>query len=85
VCIASPARLVALDSSDAVVEIDGRRRRASMLLRPEVEVDDWVLVAAGTVLRRIDAAEALDLRRTLDAALAVLESRTPAPSQGGPR
>jgi hydrogenase expression/formation protein HypC len=84
-CIASPARLVAFDSTDAIVDIDGRRRRASMLLRPEVEIDDWVLVAAGTVMRRIDAAEAADLRRTLDAALATLGSRTPAQSQGGTR
>jgi hydrogenase maturation factor len=76
---------VAFDSTDAIVDIDGRRRRASMLLRPEVEIDDWVLVAAGTVLRRIDAAEAADLRRTLDAAMATLESRTLAPSQGGTR
>jgi hydrogenase expression/formation protein HypC len=85
VCTASPARLLAFDSTDAIVEVDGRRRRASMLLRPEVQVDDWVLVAAGTVVRRIDAAEALELRRALDAAAAALASRTPAPSQGGTR
>ena len=82
-CIAYPARIVALDAMDAVVDIDGRRRRASLLLRPEVDVDDWVLVAAGTVVRRIDAGEARDLARTLATARAATDPEPLRP--GGPR
>lgn len=76
-CLAAPARVLALESMDAIVEIDGRHRRASMLLRPEVAVGDWVLVAAGSVLRRIDAAEARDLARTLADAMAAAAPPTP--------
>lgn len=76
-CIAAPARLLALEASDAIVEIDGKRRRASMLLRPEVAIDDWVLVAAGTVIRRIDEAEARDLARSLAAAMAATAPALP--------
>ncbi len=35
---------------------------------PEVEVGDWVLVAAGTVLERLDPIEAAEVRALLDLA-----------------
>jgi len=69
-CIAYPARILALHAGSAVVDMAGRTRRASLLLAPDIEVGAWVLVAAGTVIRRIDAAEALDLGSQLDAAMA---------------
>ena len=69
-CIAYPARILALDAGSAVVDMAGRTRRASLLMTPDVEVGAWVLVAAGTVIRRIDAAEARDLASQLDAAMA---------------
>ncbi len=56
-CIAAPGRILALDDGTAVVEVGGRRRRASLLMTPNVEIGAWVLVAAGNVVRRIDAAE----------------------------
>lgn len=88
-CIAAPARVLALEATDAVVEIDGHRRRASLLLRPEVHVDDWVLVAAGSVIRRIDEAEARDLAQRLAAAVAASRPATPdeleTTTPGGPR
>jgi hydrogenase assembly chaperone HypC/HupF len=69
-CIAYPARILALDAGGAVVDLAGHTRRASLLMNPDVEVGAWVLVAAGTVIRRIDVAEALDLAAQLDAAMA---------------
>ena len=68
-CIAFPGRVVQVGPSDAVVDIGGRSRRASLLLEPHVEVDDWVLVAAGTVVRRLDAREAADLADLLRPAM----------------
>lgn len=67
-CIAAPARVVGLDRGDAIVEVYGRRRRASLLLGPSVAVDDVVLVAAGRVLRRLEPDEAEELRALLGAA-----------------
>lgn len=60
-CIASPARIVAIEEGSAVVELDGRRRRASLLRAPAVAVGDWALVAAGSVLRRLSPEEAAEL------------------------
>jgi hydrogenase assembly chaperone HypC/HupF len=74
-CIAFPGRVVSVGPTDAVVDIDGRRRHASMLLEPGIAVDDWVLVAAGTVLRRLEPDEAADLAETLSAAMTAGGSR----------
>jgi hydrogenase expression/formation protein HypC len=84
-CLAAPAQILSLEGADAVVDLDGRRRRASLLRGPEVAVGDWVLVAAGTVLRRIDPDEAIELDRTLRAAINLTEYATPPASPGEPR
>jgi hydrogenase assembly chaperone HypC/HupF len=83
-CIAFPARVLELDGADAVVEVDGGIRRASMLRGPEIEIDDWVLVAAGTVVRRLDPDEAIELERVIRAAVA-LTNAEPAAGPGGSR
>jgi hydrogenase expression/formation protein HypC len=67
-CIAQPALVVAIDGSDAVIDVDGMRRRASLLRGPEVSVGEWALVAAGTVLRRLDPDEAAEIASLLRAA-----------------
>ena len=69
-CIAFPARVIALDCDAVVVDMAGRTRRASLLILPDVEVGAWVLVAAGSIVRQIDAAEAADLAARLAAAMA---------------
>jgi len=74
-CISLPGRVVEIGASDALVEVDGRRRRASLLLQPEIEVDDWVLVGLGTVLRRLEPEEAADLAETLGSAMTAGGSR----------
>lgn len=53
-CLTAPARVLAVDADGATVLLAGRERRASTLVVPEVAVGDWVVVAAGTILERID-------------------------------
>lgn len=60
-CIASPGLVIAVDTEGATVDLDGRTRRASTLLLPDVVAGDQVLVAAGTLIRRLEPAEAADL------------------------
>jgi hydrogenase assembly chaperone HypC/HupF len=79
-CIEAPGQIVALDSSGAVVELDGRRRRASTLLHPDAAVGDWVTVAAGTIVSRISAAEAADIASILRAAR-LAHNASPQPRQ----
>lgn len=84
-CIAFPGRVLAIEEAGAVLEVDGRQRRASTLLQPEVRVGDWVLVGAGTVLRRLEADEAAELTRTLSVARASTDAPSAASNPGGPR
>jgi hydrogenase expression/formation protein HypC len=79
-CIALPARVLAIEADHAVVDLDGRIRRASMVRMPDVAVGDWALVAAGTVLRRLEPEEAADLGRLLRGAMT---EPTRAPLRGG--
>jgi hydrogenase assembly chaperone HypC/HupF len=69
-CIGFPGVVVAIDSRGATVETEGRRRRASTLLLPDIQVGDSVIVAAGTVLERLDPSDAAHIRDTLRAAIA---------------
>ncbi|MDP9483953.1 MAG: HypC/HybG/HupF family hydrogenase formation chaperone [Chloroflexota bacterium] len=87
-CIAFPGCITALDEGGAaVVDMTGRTRRASLVMAPDVEVGSWVLVAAGSVVRTIDAAEAADLGSRLAAAFAATtrasDDALDSSSQGG--
>ena len=60
-CLLSPARVLTVDEAGATIDLDGRVRRASTVLLPDAAAGDDVLVAAGTLIRRLDPAEAADL------------------------
>jgi len=55
-CIEMAGRVIRRDNDVAVVETDKRHVRASTLLVPDVAVGDWVYVAAGTIIERLDPA-----------------------------
>jgi hydrogenase expression/formation protein HypC len=68
-CIAMPAQVVGVDGAGATVDRAGRRMRAATLMLPDVEVGEWVMVAAGAIVQRLAPDEALQIR---DALLAVV-------------
>jgi hydrogenase expression/formation protein HypC len=76
-CITAPARVLAVDGDVAAVELDGRRRLASLAVLPDVVAGDWVIVGAGTVLRRLDPADAEDLTDRIETARAIEALRGP--------
>lgn len=82
-CITSPGRVIELDARGAIVELAGARRRASTLVVPEVAVGDWVLIGAGSILRRLEEAEAIELSRAIDDAIAA--TRHPPVTEGASR
>jgi hydrogenase assembly chaperone HypC/HupF len=73
-CIAFPGLVVEVDAVGAVVETEGRRRRASTLFLPDIAVGDWVAVAAGTIVDRLEPAQAAEIQDILRAAIALEES-----------
>ncbi|MBU1174441.1 MAG: HypC/HybG/HupF family hydrogenase formation chaperone [Alphaproteobacteria bacterium] len=64
-CLAIPAKVVSLDTSDAtaMVSLEGIRKKISTALLDEVEIGDYVLVHVGYALNRLSEDEA---QRTLD-------------------
>lgn len=83
-CVGFPGRVVAVDELGATVDQEGRIRRASTLLIPEIAPGDWVFVAAGSIVERLDPAEAEEIRATLRQAIALEEAETrPSAVNGG--
>ena len=68
-CISYPGRVSVIDEAGAIVVTDGRPRRASTLSLPDIAVGDWVIVATGTIVERLDPAEAAEIQRLLGAAI----------------
>jgi hydrogenase expression/formation protein HypC len=58
-CLALPARIVALQDADqAVVDLGGVRKTVSVALTPEARVGDYVIVHVGHAIGLLDAEEA---------------------------
>lgn len=68
-CMAFPGRVVEVDALGALVETDGRRRRASTLFLPDIAVGDWVAVAAGTIVERLEPEQAAEIEALLRQAI----------------
>jgi hydrogenase expression/formation protein HypC len=57
-CLAVPALIKSIDGDEAEVELGGVSRRASLVLTPEAEVGDYVLLHAGYAINIVDQSEA---------------------------
>ncbi len=65
-CLAIPMELISRDEFEGVVEVDGVRRTVSLMLLPEAEVGEHLLIHAGYAIGQVDAEQAamtLDLLR----------------------
>lgn len=56
-CLAYPAKILAVTENLATVEHSGVRRQASLMLLPEAKVGDYVLVHAGFAMQVVDEQE----------------------------
>jgi hydrogenase expression/formation protein HypC len=57
-CLAIPVRIQEIEGSEALVEIGGIRRKISLVLVPEAELGQYVLVHAGFAIGVLDENEA---------------------------
>jgi hydrogenase expression/formation protein HypC len=62
-CLAIPMRLMERGDIEGVVELDGVRRTVSLMLLPEAEVGQHLLIHAGYAIGAVDEDEAA---RTLE-------------------
>ena len=65
-CLAIPSKIVSIDHEMAVLDVDGVKRNASLLLLEDAQVGDYVIVHAGFAIQKIDeqaARETVELLR----------------------
>lgn len=62
-CLAVPMKVISKNDSTAVAEIGGVRRQISLMLLPEANTGDYVIVHAGFAIQILDETEA---KKTLE-------------------
>ena len=65
-CLAIPSKIVKIENNTAIIDVDGVRKEASLLLLEAPKVGDYVIVHAGFAINKIheeDAMESLKLLR----------------------
>lgn len=65
-CLAIPGQIVAKDDGMGLIDIRGNRMRAGLLLVPEADVGDWVLVHAGFAITQITPEDAAETNALFD-------------------
>ncbi len=85
-CLALPMRITMIDGQLATIVADGLEQRASIVLVPDADIGDYVLVHAGYAISVIDEDEANEtygLLAELAEAAAWEDSRGRRPETGG--
>ena len=72
-CLAIPSKIIEIVNSVGTVEVDGVKRKASLLLLEDARVGDYVIVHAGFAIRTIDEDEARESLKVLREAAALLD------------
>jgi hydrogenase assembly chaperone HypC/HupF len=84
-CLMAPARVVSIDGSTCQVELGGRIDPASMILEPDLQVGDWVLVNSGTVVRRLEPDQAEEMSAALATMFALADEADAEAAAGAER
>lgn len=85
-CLALPMRITAIDGQLATIVAEGLEQRASIVLVPDADIGDYVLVHAGYAISVIDeeeASETYSLLAELAEAAAWEDSRDRRAETGG--
>ena len=65
-CLAYPAEVVEIKDMLATVELEGVRRKVSLMLLPETKLGDYVLVHAGFAMQTVDRRTVEEMMSTFD-------------------
>ncbi|MBF0572364.1 MAG: HypC/HybG/HupF family hydrogenase formation chaperone [Desulfamplus sp.] len=53
-CLAVPSKIIEIKNNVAIVDVDGVRRDASLMLLDNVKLGDYVIVHAGFAISKVD-------------------------------
>lgn len=73
-CLAIPSKIVAINNNIALLDVEGVRREASLLLLEDARIGDYVIVHAGFVIQKIDEVAAMETLKILREAVARVEA-----------
>jgi hydrogenase expression/formation protein HypC len=73
-CLAIPSKIIKIENSMAVIDVDGVKREASLLLLDDAGVGDYVIVHAGFAIHKIDEVAALETLKFLREAADYVDS-----------
>ena len=57
-CLAVPVKVLQIEGLKAMVELGGLTRQASIMLVPDTQVGDYILLHAGFAIQKLDEKEA---------------------------
>jgi hydrogenase expression/formation protein HypC len=66
-CLGIPGRIIEIKGRDAVVDVGGVRKVASLMLLDGAVVNEYVIVHAGFAIQRLDEREAEETLTLIDA------------------
>ncbi len=82
-CLAIPSTIVEIEENGlATVDVDGVRRKISLMLIEDPEVGDYVIVHAGFAIHKIDETAAKESLALLREAAAFVEAAEEAEERG---
>ena len=75
-CVGVPSKIVKIDDSMAIIDVEGAQREVSLLLLDEeVQIGDYVIVHAGFAIRKIHEEEAHENLRLMKKMFGVEEMK----------
>ena len=72
-CLAIPSKIVEIENHVGTIDVDGVKRKVSLLLLEDPMVGDYVIVHAGFAIHKIDEATALESLKILREAAILLD------------
>lgn len=72
-CLAIPSKIIQINDNVGTIDVDGVKRKASLLLLEDVNVGDYVIVHAGFAIHKIDEEAAMESLKLLKEAAALVD------------
>jgi len=72
-CIAIPSKIVKIENNIGTIDVDGVKRKTSLLLLEDAKVGDYVIVHAGFAIHKIDEQVAMESLKILRETLSLVE------------
>jgi len=69
-CLAIPSKIVKIENNLGTIDVEGVKKKVSLLLTEDARVGDYVIVHAGFAIHKIDESEAMESLKILREAAA---------------